>query len=465
MPSQASPQASHRISTITAWLAQPATQPLTIHLDTGGGTATSGTDYQPLPATLIIPAGKFSASIDMVPLYDGEEEPEERFQIKVLPHADYTLGSPTEANVITEASAAAPDGAILIEEDFGGSGTAGLGGTSADLFDAVLINAGGSATWQAGTAFRADGSVTANTAQTSASLDLGTYLNSRKGQPDGKFILTASISESSGAWISLGFSQLSTPSTTQNFTAASGIATLIYRAQDGSPAGEFDLFPILNNNVIDGPDGNTGTRTLSVTLDLTPTGGYNGGNNHGTVIWTDSVLGTLGSHTFAAGVNFGAILLSEANSSAGRVSSLTLRQILPPTNTFESWIGGFGIDPAEQDFNLDPDRDGIPNGIEHVFGSNPNSFSRGIAAISATATSLTFLHPLSPNIAANVSFAYEWSTDLTEWRSGGQLNAGGTRAIAVPSPPDQYGIVTVALTITEGPAQALFGRLVAEVVP
>jgi lysophospholipase L1-like esterase len=450
-----------RASTITAWLAQPASQQVTIQLDTTGGTATSGTDYQPLPATLVIPAGKSSASIDLIPLYDGGEEPEETFRIKALPHADYTLGSPTEANVVIEASAAAPEGAILLEEDFGGSGSAGLGGTSADLFDAALINAGGSATWRAGSAFRADGSVTADTAQTSASLDLGTYLNSRKGQPDGKFILTAAISETTGAWISLGFSQLGTPSTASNFTAsaAGGIATLIYRAQNSSPAGEFDMFSILNNNTIDGPDGNTGPRTLSVTLDLTPSGGYNGTSNFGTVTWSDSLFGTLGSHTYTASVNFGSILLSEANSSAGTVSALTLRQILPPANTFATWIGSFDLDPSEQDFNLDPDDDGIPNGLEHVFGTNPDSHNPGITEFSTTPSSLSFRHPLNPDLAGNVTYKPEWSTDLAEWRSSGQSNSAGTRVTVTSSPWALDGMVTVVLVITEGPDQSLFGRL------
>ena len=65
-------------------------------------------------------------------------------------------------NVI-EASAAASDGALLLGEDFSGSGNASLGGKTADLFDAVLIYAGDSATWHAGSAFRADGSITADT--------------------------------------------------------------------------------------------------------------------------------------------------------------------------------------------------------------------------------------------------------------------------------------------------------------
>jgi lysophospholipase L1-like esterase len=454
-----------RISTITAWLAQPTTQALTVQLDSTGGTADSGTDYQPLPASLVIPAGKSSASIDLVPLYDGIEEPEERFQIKVLPDAAYTLGSPTEANVIIEASAAAPEGALLIEEDFGGSATGALNGTNADLFVAAIINAGGSAAWRAGTAFKADGSVTADSAQTSASLDLGTYLNSRKGKADGRFVLTASLSETSGVWVSLGFSQSNSPAITQNFTAAGGIATILYRAQNGSPAGEFDMFPILNNNAIDGPDANTGPRALSVILDLTPAGGYNGGSHHGSVTWENSVLGTLGSHTFTSNMNFGSILLSEANGSTGTVSALTLRQILPPSNTFATWIGGFGLAQAEQDFNDDPDADGLPNGIEHVFGTDANATSIVISEVSSTASSLTFRHPLNPDLAGNVAYAYQFSTDLVGWLQGDQTNSAGTRVMVTSSSPDTSGMVTVVLAITEGPAARLFGRLEARLTP
>jgi hypothetical protein len=171
------------------------------------------------------------------------------------------------------------------------------------------------------------------------------------------------------------------------------------------------------------------------------------------------VLGTLGTHTYNANVNFGSILLSEANNSAGTISVLTLRQILPHSNTFATWLGGFGLDPADQDFNDDPDRDGIPNGVEHVLGSNPNGFSPGITGVSATPSSLTFRHPLNPDLAGDVTYSPQWSTDLAEWRASGEPNIGGTSATITSSPPDANGIVTVVITINEGPTKALFGRL------
>jgi hypothetical protein len=108
----ATPAGAPRAARITVWLAEPAAQALTIQLDSSRGAATPGTDYQALPATLTIPAGKSAAAIDLIPLYDGEEEAEERILIKVLPHARYALGSPVEAAVVIEPSAAAPAGPI-----------------------------------------------------------------------------------------------------------------------------------------------------------------------------------------------------------------------------------------------------------------------------------------------------------------------------------------------------------------
>jgi hypothetical protein len=418
-----------------------------------GSTAIAGADYEPLPHTLVIPAGKYSASVDLIPLYDGVAEPEERFQIKAIADPSIIVGSPFEASVIIEASAVAPEGILLVEELFGGASSSGLNGKITDLFDASLINAGGSATWLAGAAFRADGSVTTDTAQNSASLNLGTFINSHKGQVDGKFVLTASISETVSVWISLGFSQLNSPSTTQNFSAANGVATVLYRAQNASPAGEIDLFPILNSNVIDGPDGNIGTRTLSVILDLTPSGGYNGTTNHGTVTWVDRVLGTLGSHTYTANANFGSILLSEGNSSTGSVSALSLRQIQPIANTYATWISGFGLALADQDFNDDPDADGVTNGIEAWLGTHPGQPSTGLTVLNAN----TFVHARSSAPLNGLVASYQWSPNLIDWYPSDSGPSGGpTVTINVGTAVNMTDIATSA----NGTIRRMFLRLV-----
>ena len=199
---------------------------------------------------------------------------------------------------------------VLASENFGGSGGA-LNGTTADTFAAAIVTAGGSSTWVADPGFLDDGSVSVN--RGAAYLNLGSYINDAKGTEDGKFDLTMTISETTGSWISLGFSTLNTPATTFDFTGAAviGLGTIIYRA-----SGELDMFigPRTTGST-DGPDGNTGPRTLTVRLDLTPAGGYDGVTNFGTVTWTDSGLGAvnnLGTAFALPNQSIGAILVSGA---------------------------------------------------------------------------------------------------------------------------------------------------------
>jgi lysophospholipase L1-like esterase len=453
-----------RSSRITVWVPEPVTLALTVNLSYPAATATAGSDYQPLPASITIPLGKSSASIDLVPLADSFGEADETFRISAAAGSGYALSSPVEANIVIENNSA-----TLVTEAFLGTDIP-LNGSTADTFSPLVAAAGGSSTWAAASGFLQNGTASGGTG--SAHLNLGSSINSAKGSPTGKFRLTATLAPTTGSWLSLGFSPQNVPSTLRNFTntgsgvTTTGVATLIYRAQTGvaSPNtnGELDLFGgTSNTNAVDGPDGNTGSRTVSILLDLTPAGGYNGTNNFGTVIWSDSVLGIIGTFTYTSNRDFGSILISGANPFTGAVSQLSLVQVPPAleTATFESWIGGFNLDPADQDFLGDPDEDGLPNGIEHVFGTPPNSPGTGITDVSSSGPSLTFRHPLNPDLVEDVSFDYEWSSDLSDWRSSGEMNAGGTRVGIAPSPPDGNGMVSVALAVTEGSAAKLFVRL------
>jgi len=109
-------------------------------------------------------------------------------------------------------------------------------------------------------------------------------------------------------------------------------------------------------------------------------------------------------------------------------------------------------------FVTDSDNDGVPNGLENVLGTNPNASSAGLTEISATASSATFKHTLNPTIASDVSYTYEWSTDLIEWKASGETNTGTTTATITPSAPVS-GVVTVTTAITSGPASKLFTRI------
>ena len=231
---------------------------------------------------------------------------------------------------------------IIVAENFGGGSGGTLSGTTADTFAPAVTAAGGSSTWVADSGFLDNGAVSVT--RKSGHLNLGSYIDDAKGTARGLFDLTMTISETTGSWISLGFSTLNAPATGNDFTqsAQNGMGTIIYRN-----TGELDMFigPRTGGST-DGPDGNTGARTLTVTLDFTPAGGYNGTSNFGTVTWTDSALGAVGNLGTAFALpnqSFGSILTSAATGPAtGTISALTLSQIPEPATLMLFGLGGFG---------------------------------------------------------------------------------------------------------------------------
>jgi hypothetical protein len=73
-------------------------QPLTVNLSIGG-TATPGSDYQALPATLLIPDGQASADMPVTPFDDLEVETDETVAVTLLPGTGYVVGSPDSAEI------------------------------------------------------------------------------------------------------------------------------------------------------------------------------------------------------------------------------------------------------------------------------------------------------------------------------------------------------------------------------
>jgi autotransporter-associated beta strand protein len=125
--------------------------------------------------------------------------------------------------------------------------------------------------------------------------------------------------------------------------------------------------------------------------------------------------------------------------------------------TYADWLAANA--PATG-FETDTDKDGIPNGVENVLGSNPNTYNSGLTEVSSTTNSVFFQHTLNPTVASDVSYSYQWSTDLVEWKASTETNTGGTTVTINPSAP-ALGVVTVTITITDGPSAKLFGRLIA----
>lgn len=131
----------------------------------------------------------------------------------------------------------------------------------------------------------------------------------------------------------------------------------------------------------------------------------------------------------------------------------------PAALNFNDWIAARA--PATG-FATDTDRDGIPNGLEFLLGTDPNAHSPGQSPLTPTATGFTFTHPVNAAELSGVTLHYEWSTDLSEWRRSGQTTTAGTTATLLASTPVD-GRVTVTLNVTSGPRTRIFTRMVATV--
>lgn len=343
----------------------------------------------------------------------------------------------------------------LIVENFNGSG-ASLNATSADVFDAAITTAGGSGTWTTGTGFLENGAVS-NATSSLAYLNLGSYLNDAKGTAAGKFAFTLTIAENTTGWIALGLNSATSLTTTLNFTTNNGVGTVIYRGQNSTPTpGELDMFGgFANTNVVDGPDANTGFRTLTVTLDFT---GHNGTTNFGSVSWSDSVLGALGSYTFPTNRNLSSLVISHPGTS-GTINGLAVYQIPPPANTFASWIGGFSVG-GQTGVNGDFDNDDLDNALENLMGTSPEVFNQGLTTVSSSGGNLIFRHTLSATPASDLTGAYEWSTDLATWNASGASAGGTTVTFGVPViiTAGTPNLVEVTATLTGTASPKVFGR-------
>lgn len=129
--------------------------------------------------------------------------------------------------------------------------------------------------------------------------------------------------------------------------------------------------------------------------------------------------------------------------------------------TYLSWMQGFTFAPgADITPNGDADNDGVSNLLEQVLGTAPNAATTGPTQVGGTANSVTFKHSLNPNLASDVTYSYQWSSDLIEWNPSGQSNAAGTTTTINVGMPVS-GEVTVTATVSSGTASKLFTRIVA----
>jgi methionine-rich copper-binding protein CopC len=132
-----------------------------------------------------------------------------------------------------------------------------------------------------------------------------------------------------------------------------------------------------------------------------------------------------------------------------------------PTNTFASWISNpsYGLAVGDQDFGDDPDGDGIENGVENYFGTNPGTFTPGLAASIKNGNRFTFTHPQNASPASAFGASYRWSTDLAAFHLGGETSGGTTVNFTTEANTPSSGFTRVTATVTG----TLPGRLFVDV--
>ena len=172
--------------------------------------------------------------------------------------------------------------AVLFQDDFSGSGSTNLNGTTPDITQ-------GTTTWVADTEYKADGTGTA-TATTNTSirayLTLGNLIDDNRGNANALYTLSATFNVTSTGtatiWHAFGFWDENAP--TENFgsTPSDGTAWMLRRANA-------DIQTFLGPRTSGGltetgasPDDVAGTVDLQVVLDLTD---WNGATNWGSVTY------------------------------------------------------------------------------------------------------------------------------------------------------------------------------------
>ncbi|GAA5483097.1 immunoglobulin domain-containing protein [Haloferula sargassicola] len=185
-------------------------------------------------------------------------------------------------------------------------------------------------------------------------------------------------------------------------------------------------------------------------------------------VWIDPTLGSGeppgGMSVEFANVRFDRLALSDyaSNSAAwdeirwgATFDSVTLNPN-PPENTYASWISLYPGVGAMTGFHDDPDGDGLDNGLENFFGTDPGAANAGVVNVSKSGNTLSFQHPRNATPAADISARYRWSLDLANWNASGATAGGVTVGFAASADTPETGITSVTATLSGATPERLF---------
>jgi hypothetical protein len=220
---------------------------------------------------------------------------------------------------------------------------------------------------------------------------------------------------------------------------------------DGGQSGtEYD-FGVSGSYSSTGVTADTNVHLMVVKFELSATAG---GDN--VTVWVDPTLGSGdpagGTTVSGVDLNWNRMFLSDydGNSAAwdeirwgSTFDSVTLNP--NPADDFAAWISNYpGVGDLDG-FTDDADGDGIKNGLENLFGTNPGISNQGIVQVAKSGNTVTFQHPQIASPASDVSAAYVWSTDLATFNADGASAGGSTVSFGTST---TEGTTTVTATIT-----------------